>query len=570
VTPALSHLLLGKPQSRSAPVVRQLEKAHDRFIPRLIKSPRAAYGAMAVLILGGAALLPSLGRPDSLVPNLKDNNVLIHWEGALATSITEMSRITNRASAELKALPGVRDVGAHVGRAVLADQIVGSNSGEMWVNIDPAASYGKTLAAIKKVVAGYPGLAKSVVTYPQDRIAEVLQSSDHDLTVRVFGSDNDVLKTKAADVQQALSGVKGVVNPTIEGQTTEPTLEVEVNLDAAKKVGIKPGDVRRAASTLVSGLTVGALFEDQKVFDVVVWGTPDTRRNLSTVQDLLIDTPTGGHVRLGDVASVQVTSGQNIISHESVSRTLDVTANVSGRSVSDVAKEIKATLRQLDMPFEYHAEVVGDYVDRQEAQQQFIALAVAAAIGMLLVLQAAVGSWRLATIALVLLPASLTGCVIGVLLTGGDMTIGPLVGFFAVLGIAARHSVLLIGRYQQLERQGPTAPKSDLITRATRERFVPTVLTIVGAAVALAPMLLFTNVAGHEIAHPLSVVTITGLISAAIVTLVVLPALYVRFSVGQEQGLATPETIDLTGRFASTGADHNGDSEVPAATTATD
>jgi Cu/Ag efflux pump CusA len=523
------------------------------------------------LLLGGVALLPALNRPDSIVPTFRDTNLLIHWEGALATSITEMDRITARATAELRGLPGVQDVGGHVGRAVLADQIVSTNSGEMWVTIDPSADYDKTVSLIEATVAGYPGMHSSVLTYPRDRIDDVLQSSPNDLTVRVFGANTDVLTTKAADVQQLISGIKGVVNPKVADQRSEPTFEVEVNLDKAKTVGIKPGDVRRAAAALVSGITVGALFEDQKVFDVTVWGTPETRRNLSTVQDLVIDTPSGGHVRLGDVADVRITNGQNIVTHDGVSRTLDVTADVSGRSVSAVADEIKSKLTQLEMPFEYHAEVVGDYADRESSRNEFIAVTVAAAIGMFLLLQAAVGSWRLAGMAFLLLPASLAGGVVGVVIAGSDLTIGTIFGFVAVLGIVARHSILLISRYQQLERQGTSLSRLDLITRVTRERFVPLVVTIAGTAVALAPMLLFARSPGHEIAHAMSVVVVTGLISAAIVTLVVLPALYVRFSVGQEQGLAMPERIDLAELLVpSESTGNNGGSEVATATTATD
>jgi Cu/Ag efflux pump CusA len=169
----------------------------------------------------------------------------------------------------------------------------------------------------------------------------------------------------------------------------------------------------------------------------------------------------------------------------------------------------------------------------------------------------------------VLLPSALTGCVIGVALTGGDFTLGSLVGFFAVFGIAARHSVLVISRYQQLEQQDPTAAKRDLISRVTRERFAPMVLTVTGAALALAPMLLFADTVGHELAHPLSVVVVSGLISTAIVTLVVLPALHVRFSIGHVRGLAVPETLELTEQPVSNGNGREHDIDEARATTPT-
>ena len=561
VTPALSRTLLTKPAAdQDAPVVRLLTRGHDRLIPRIIRSPRVAYGVLAVLVLGSLALLPGVDHGDTLVPKFADNNLLIHWEATPGTSITEMDRITARAARELRSIPGVRDVGAHVGRAIMADQVVTPSSGEIWVNIDPAAPYEKTVSAVESAIALYPGLASSVMTYPQDRVTELLHPKSHDLTVRVFGFEYSVLRTKAAEVQKLLEGVPGVKSPRVDSPAAVPALQVKVDLDAAKKYGIKPGDVRRAATSLLSGIEVGALFEEQKVFEVVVLGSPATRQNLSTVRDLLIDTPEGAHVRLGDVADVQVAAADDVIQHDAVTRTLDVTADVSGRDVSAVAKDIRQRLQDVDMPYEYHAEVVSDYVEQNEARQRFIAVVIAAAIGIFLVLQASVGSWRLGALAFLMLPASLAGCVVGVLVTGGEITIGSLAAFFAVLGISARHTVLLISRYQQLERQSPDAPKADVIVRATRERFVPVVLTLAGATVALLPMLLFSRTAGYELAHPLTVTVVLGLVSSAVVSLLVLPALYVRFAGGHEHGLAA-EPVDVTERWAPS---------APASTTVTD
>src|SRR5207244_2768937 len=157
----LSQVLLTNAPVKTSPAVRGLERAHDRVIPRLIRSPRIASATAAVLLLGGAALLPALNTPDSIVPSFRDTTFLVHWTAAPATSITEMDRITGRAVAELKALPGVTDASGHVGRAILADQIVTPNSAEMWVSIDPSADYDKTVSSIENVVAGYPGMKSS-------------------------------------------------------------------------------------------------------------------------------------------------------------------------------------------------------------------------------------------------------------------------------------------------------------------------------------------------------------------------------------------------------------------------
>src|SRR5438034_8631673 len=159
-----------------------------------------------------------------------------------------------------------------------------------------------------------------------------------------------------------------------------PTLEIEVNLDKAKHYGLKPGDVRRAATTLVSGLEVGNLFDEQKVFEVVVWGTPNTRRNLTSIQELLIETPSRGYVPLKDVADVRIRPTATEIHRDMAARRMDVTASVRGRDLAAVAADIERGLKGIQFPLEYRAELLGEYADRLAAQKRVLTFGVAAAI----------------------------------------------------------------------------------------------------------------------------------------------------------------------------------------------
>src|SRR5205807_5235557 len=149
---------------------------------------------------------------------------------------------------------------------------------------------------------------------------EVLKGSPDPLVVRVYGTEDQQLAAKAADVKNLLGGIRGVVHPTVTPVVLEPTVEVEVNIAAAQKFGVKPGDVRRQATALVQGIEVGSIFEKQQVFGVVVKGNADARSSLSGIQDLLIDTPSGSHVRLGDVASVKITNSPSVITHDATKR----------------------------------------------------------------------------------------------------------------------------------------------------------------------------------------------------------------------------------------------------------
>src|SRR6478609_8346991 len=336
VTPALSMMLMGGAprQRRTGPLAAVLERGFDRVARGSVR-PRWVFGTLAVLAIAMLALVPQLTRSTTILPALQDRDLLIHWQAAPGTSLTEMTRITDTAAAELRGISGVGEVGSHLGRAVMADQSGNVNSGEMWVSLADSADYQATVDDIKRVVHGYPGLRSEVLTYTEDRVRAANTGTTDPLVVRVYGSDLTELATKAEEVRALIADVPGVVSPTVEKVTTEPTVEVQVNLAAAEKYGITPGDVRRATATYYAGLPVGSLYEDQKIFDVVVWGTPSARYTPVTVGDLLIDTPSGDHVRLGDIATVQVAPAPTVIKHDNISRSLDVTAQLNG-SLSDV------------------------------------------------------------------------------------------------------------------------------------------------------------------------------------------------------------------------------------------
>jgi Cu/Ag efflux pump CusA len=353
VTPALS-LLLGRGARRASPLAGWLQRGYARALAPVVRRPRLSYAALGALVLAGLAVLPFL--KSSPLPSFKEPDVLVHLVGAPSTSQPAMSRIVARASDELRSIPGVRHVGAHVGRAVMSDRVVDVNSGELWVGIDPAAGYDATLAAVKRVVNGYPGLHGTVQSYLQERSNQVAAGAvagvDSAITVRVYGENPAVLGSAAGDVKRALADVSGIVDPVVKLPVEEPTLQVEVDLAAAQRYGLKPGDVRRAAATLLSGIQAGSLFEEQKVFDVVVWGTPATRSSLSSVRDLLLDTPGGERVRLGDVARVRVAAAPTVIRHDASKSYLDVRASVRGRALGAVASDVERRLQSLALPLE--------------------------------------------------------------------------------------------------------------------------------------------------------------------------------------------------------------------------
>jgi Cu/Ag efflux pump CusA len=312
-------------------------------------------------------------------------------------------------------------------------------------------------------------------------------------------------------------------------------LEIAVDIGKAQKYGIKPGDVRRAAATIMSGIQVGNLFEEQKVFDVVVLGSPAARNSLTSLRELLINTPSGEQVRLGDVADVRVVPVPSVIRHEEVKRYIDITASVQGRSLDAVAADIKSRLLQIQLPLEYHAEVLGGYAERQAAQTRIFTVVIAALLGIFLLLQSVYRSWRLAILSLLILPSALVGGVLAAFVTGSVISLGSLIGFLALFGIATRSSVMLIKHYQHLERNEGEAFGLGLVLRGALERPAAVLMTAVAIGLSLAPALILGDIPGLEIIRPMAIVMLGGLVTSTLFSLFVIPTLYLRYGANREE-----------------------------------
>ena len=528
VTPALSLMLL--PQAiheREAPLVTWLKNRYRRVLPGLVAAPGMALGIVAASLAIAGAAFPFLG--EEFLPHFKEYDFLMHWVEKPGTSLDAMRRITLRASDELRAVPGVRNFGAHIGRAEVADEVVGINFTELWISLDPEVDYAGTVEKIQSVVDGYPGLQRDLLTYLRERIKEVLTGASATIVVRVFGSDLDVLQRKAAEVGKAMSGVRGAVDVKVQALTLVPQVEVAFDRDRAQQVGVTPAVVRDTVATMLRGVKVGEVFDAQKIFDVVVWGTPDVRRDVFTLRRMPVELPAGGYTPLAAVADVRVTPTPNEITREGGSRRIDITCNVRDRDLGTVAREISSALRGVTFDPGYHPEVLGEYAARAASQRRLLALGVVSLVSILLVLHVDFGSVRMVGLIGLTIPFALIGGVASVFLTGGVLSLGSLVGFVTVLGIAARNGIMLISHYRHLEDQEHVPFGRELVMRGAEERLAPILMTALVTSLALVPIVSGGDRSGHEIEHPMAVVIIGGLVTSTVLNLFLLPAIYLRY-----------------------------------------
>jgi CzcA family heavy metal efflux pump len=529
VTPALALILLGsRPlQHRQPPLVRWLQGGYERVLSRVVHSPRWAYFVAGATALVGIAVVPFLGQ--SLLPNFKERDFLMHWLTTPDTAGPEEFRVSVRACKELRTIPGVRNCGSHIGNAFLGDEPYGVYFGENWISVDPKVDYDRTLASVSSVVAGYPGIYRDVQTYLRERVKEVLTGVSDSVVVRIYGDDLHALEEKADEVLAMMQRVDGALDPKKELHTFIPQVNVKVDLARAQGYGVKPGDVRRSSATWMASEEVGDVFVGGKAYDVHVWSTPQTRDSLTDIRALPIDTPDGRQIRLDDVADVRIAEAPSAVSRVNATRKIDVSTNVEGRDLASVAHDVEEGLEKISMPIGFNAEVLGENKERASSQGRLLLFGAGAAVLVFLLLQASFGSWRLATLSFLTLPMALVGGALAAFLSDGILSLGSLVGFYTVFGIAARNGILMINHFQHLQRYEGEEFGPALVVRGAKERLSPILMTTLAAGLALVPLVIAGRIPGHEVEHPMAIVILGGLVTSTLLNLFVVPSLYLRF-----------------------------------------
>jgi Cu/Ag efflux pump CusA len=505
-----------------------MKAAYRGVLPVFARRPWAAMIFLVLAFLGTGWIWKTQLKEEFL-PSFKERDFLMHWLEKPNTSVEASKRITIAAATDLLKVPGVRNQGAHIGRAEVADEVVGPDFTELWISLDPEAPYDETIQKVQAVVDGYPGLTRDLLTFLRERIKEVLTGASASVVVRIFGPDLEQLRTHATEVGDALKDIPGVSALKVEPQVQVPQITVKLRPENAALHGLTAGQVRQAVTTLISGRKVGEVFQDQRVHDVTVWSVPSVRADYTTLRELLIETPSGGHVRLADVADLAIVPTPNAIKREGASRRIDVTCNVSGRALGDVAREIEERIGKIPFASGYHPEILGEWAERQAAQSRLGWLALASLAGILALLLADFQSPRLVLLIALTLPFALIGGVLAAWLGGGILSLGSLVGFVTVLGIAARNGILLVSHYRHLQVEEETPFGLDLVLRGSEERLIPILMTAATAALALLPLVLKGDVPGNEIERPMALVILGGLVTSTLLNLFLLPSLYARF-----------------------------------------
>jgi CzcA family heavy metal efflux pump len=533
VTPPLALLLLkGGARLHDEPIALIRTKDwHERMLRRAVERPRLAVGATAlaaVVTVAGFLLFNS-----ELLPSFREGHFVLAVQGPPGTSLAVSRDYGQRITRDLLKIDGIADAEQQIGRAEGGEDTWGTEKSEFHVELEPGLSGRKQdeiQASIHKVLDSYPGLTTEVLTFLGDRIGESLSGETAALAVGVYGADLDTLDKVADQIARVLEKVPGAVDVRVQTPPSTPVVRVDLDFQALARYGVSPAEALDTVQTAYQGATVAQIFQDIRAIDIAVTTTPELRQDPEAVGDLLIRGAGGAAVPLKSIAKVYLTEGRTSVSHDGGRPRQVVTANPAPQDVAKVAKAAqKAVAAQVKLPPGVYLDYSGTAQGAAAARKELMFNAVLAVAGVVALLLLAFGSGRATGLILGATPFALVGGVIAVALTGASLSLGALVGFITLFGVAARNSILLISHLDQLIEEEGRDWSIDTVLLATRERVTPILMTALVTGLGVLPLAISTGQAGREIQGPMAIVILGGLITSTIASLVLLPSLAWRY-----------------------------------------
>jgi CzcA family heavy metal efflux pump len=538
VTPALCSLLLPKARSilRGAEpwLIRTLKRIYRPSLAFSLDHAWLPLAASAVLVIVAAAGIFAMGR--SFLPEFNEGSLTISAVTLPGTSLAESDQLGSALERILLEVPEVISTARRTGRAELDEHVQGVESAEIDVDLKMGArSKADVLEDIRERVTILPGTNVSVGQPIAHRIDHMLSGTLANIAVKIFGDDVIELRALAKEVQSAMSGVRGVVDLSVEQQTEIPTLRIRPDPERVARYGLPAGEVAERIRTVLLGSETGRVLEGQVSFPLVA-KYEDSKRpgdgedSLARIRETLLDTPSGARVPLQSVATIQEDRSPNFIMREGVQRRIVVQCNVAGRDLRGTVDEIRQRVdAAVKVPQGYRIEYGGQFESEERATRLLTLLGFGVIAGILVILGTAFGSYRDAAIIMINLPLALVGGVIGVFLTGGVLSLSSIVGFITLFGIATRNGIMMISHIRHLRETGTSDLRQAVMTGAS-ERLAPILMTALAAGLALVPIAMGMGKPGSEIQAPMAIVIFFGLLSSTALNMVVVPAAYYRFS----------------------------------------
>jgi len=529
-TPALCALTMARHEPKGeARFLGILKEGQWRAIGWLDRRPRILFAILILSGIAGIAWLPLLGA--RFLPDFRENYLIVHASLRAGVSIAETARIGHGISERLLSIPGVKSVAEQIGRAENGQDPDAPHKSEFEVQIDPGHGYSPAQVdvAIRKVFGGYPNIAIEVNSVLAERIGETLSGVSAPFSVSVMGSDLDADDRVGTQIVAVLEQLPNSRNVRMLVPPRQAELQVTLLPEELTFHGLQAADALEAVNAAYHGRVAAEINQADRSVPVVVrlQGAGVDPNALGT---LLLRGRGGALTPLSTVAKVELVSGRSVVEHQDGLRRQIVVSSPATSDQSGYAELArKAIAARVRLPSGVYLRYGGVAEAERAATRELLAHSLAAFILIVLLLALAFGNRRHVTLVLLSLPSTLIGGVAAVALTGNALTLGSMVGFVALFGMAARNTILLVSHYDHLVREEGQLWSYQTALRGAQERLTPVLLTALLTAFALLPVAAQSNQAGHEIEGPMAIVILGGLLSSTCVSLLLIPPLAARW-----------------------------------------
>jgi CzcA family heavy metal efflux pump len=586
LTPVLGYWLL--------PSDRFLSHAKEPWLTRLLKQlmsrvlhwtlPRATWILAAVLLFVVCACVSILGMGGEFLPEFNEGTFTVSLRLEPGTSLGESSRVASQVEKELFEIPEVEFVARRTGRAELDEHAEGVHSSEIDVGLYPhlvpkesgiwrwlawlplpkswshesrGRSMPEVAEEIRDRISYLPGVAVNVGQPISHRIDHMMSGIRAQVAVKIYGSDLQRLRQLGYEIEFAMRSIQGVVDLQVEPQVEVSQVRMQIRREIASRHGLAPSDIAKWLETAYQGKVLAQILDGDRFHGLVVWYDEASRRDPQTVNDTVIETPSGRRLSLGQLVEIVDTTGPNMLNREDGQRRFVVYCNVQNRDLARAVGDIESAIAPIRDQLKredagYRIELSGQFEAQQEANRKLILFGILSIVGILFLLQKAVKSWTAALQILVNVPLAALGSVALLLIvnrpdwsqlaaepvyrwplvwtSATTLSVAHLVGFITLIGIVCRNGILMVAHYIQLiEVEGQPFSKETII-RGSLDRLPPVLMTAMTSFIGLAPLLFSVGEPGKEILHPLALVVFGGMLSSTLLDQLVTPALFYRFS----------------------------------------
>jgi heavy metal efflux system protein len=530
LVPLLSLFLLsGSHGEEDNFVIRTCKRIYEPVLRAALARRRAVLAGAVVVLLASLALVPRLGT--EFLPELNEGSIWINIMLPPGISVSETSRQLARIRTTIRQFPEVSTVISKAGRPEdgtdpkminMAELLVAVKPGDQW---RPHVSKEQLVDQMNTALQAIPGIEPSFSQPIRDNVLESISQIDGQIVIKTFGDDTAVLRRLANQILTSISSVPGVARAFVDRGGQVPQLRIEIDRARAARYGLNVADVDDVIETALGGKTATELWEGERRFTVVVRLADEERRDAEAIRSILVDTPSGLRIPLAEVASVNVGSGSMNIARESGTRVAAIGVFIQGRDMGSIVKDMQqAVAAHVPMPTGYYVRWGGEFENQERAMARLSLIVPISILLIFVLLFNAFGSVKHSALILLNVPFALIGGILALYVTGIHLSVSAAIGFIALFGQAVLNGVVMVSYFNQLRRSGVGAHEAAVRGSLVRLRTV--LMTTLLAMLGLTPMALSHSI-GSEVQRPLATVIIGGLFSAALLTLIVLPALYV-------------------------------------------